>query len=134
MSSPVNSLSAFAGRLSPVAPTLPPRTPSLAAHKNCSTSRRRYWLSAFTGTPELTGFTTRPAQVDVTARNTKLAWGARESQRMNFREADRADDIALNEIVWRSVRGADSPMPAPRRAAFFRAHPKSDDDDDDDRR
>ncbi len=89
---------------------------------------------AFAGTPDLTGFATRPAQVDVTARNTKLAWGARESQRMNFREADRADDIALNEIVWRSVRGADSPMPAPRRAAFFRAHPKSDDDDDDDRR
>jgi hypothetical protein len=36
----------------------------------------------------------------------------------------------LNEIVWRSVRGPDSPMPAPVRAAFFKAHPKTDDDDD----
>ena len=30
------------------------------------------------------------------------AWGARESQKMDFREPDRADDIALNEIVWRN--------------------------------
>jgi hypothetical protein len=48
---------------------------------------------------------------------------------MDFREADRADDIVLNEIIWRSVKGARSPMPAPVRAAFFRAHPKSDRDD-----
>ena len=40
-----------------------------------------------------------------------------------------ADDLLLNEIIWRSVRGADSPMPAPVRAAFVFAHPKDGDDD-----
>ena len=48
---------------------------------------------------------------------------------MDFSEPDKADDIRLNEIIWRSVRGADSPMPAPVRAAFYKAHPKLDDDD-----
>lgn len=85
--------------------------------------------NAFAAQPDLTAYTAKPAQVDLDARNTKLAWGARESGKMDFTEPDRADDIKLNEIVWRSVRGPDSRMPAPVRAAFFKAHPKTDDDD-----
>jgi hypothetical protein len=34
---------------------------------------------------------------------------------------DAADDLAFNEVIWRSVKGAESPMPAPVRAAFFLA-------------
>ncbi len=86
------------------------------------------WLS-FAESVDLTAFTARPTQVDVEARNTKFAWGARESQKMDFSEPDKVDDIVLNEIVWRSVRGPNSPMPAPVRAAFFKAHPKTDADD-----
>lgn len=85
--------------------------------------------NVFADQPDRTPFTARPAQVDLEAVNARLAWGASESEKMDFTEPDRADDIALNEIVWRSVRGPDSPMPAPVRAAFFRAHPKVDDDD-----
>jgi hypothetical protein len=48
---------------------------------------------------------------------------------MNMREADLAPELELNEIIWRSIRGANSPMPPPRRAAFVRA-PAADDDDD----
>jgi len=85
--------------------------------------------NSFTATPDLSGFTARPAQVDLTELNTKLAWGAKESQKMDFTEPDKVDDLVLNEVVWRSVKGANSPMPAPVRAAFFKAHPKADDDD-----
>jgi hypothetical protein len=85
--------------------------------------------NSFTAQADLTPYAARPAQVDLTAVNTRLAWGARESQRMDFSEPDKADDIKLNEIVWRSVRGANSRMPAPVRAAFFKAHPKLDADD-----
>jgi hypothetical protein len=49
---------------------------------------------------------------------------------MNFQKEDAADDLLLNEIVWRSVKGPDSPMPAPVRAAFVRV---TEDDDEDDR-
>jgi len=87
-------------------------------------------FASFLASPDTRPYTARASTVDLDERNSAAAYGARESGRMDLREADRADDIALNEIVWRSVKGADSPMPAPVRAAFFRAHPKSEDDDD----
>jgi DNA-binding beta-propeller fold protein YncE len=85
------------------------------------------WAS-FAGAPDAAPYTARAAQVDLDARNAKLAWGARESQKMDFTAPDKVDDIKLNEVIWRSVRGGNSPMPAPVRAAFFKAHPKTDDD------
>jgi hypothetical protein len=85
---------------------------------------------AFVSTPDPTPFEARPARVNLEERNTKNAWGARESKRMNFKEADRADDIVLNEIVWRSVKGPSSVMPAPVRAAFFKRTNTGDKDDD----
>jgi hypothetical protein len=71
-----------------------------------------------------------PAKVDLNERNTKLAWGSGLSKKMNFAKEDAADDLLLNEVVWRSVRGANHPMPAPVRAAFVFAHEKGGDDDD----
>jgi len=37
---------------------------------------------------------------------------------MNLAQEDAADDLLLNEMIWRSVRGHGSRMPAPTRAAF----------------
>jgi hypothetical protein len=85
--------------------------------------------AAFTDQTNLSPFSARPAQVNLEARNTKTAWGARQSQHMDFGDADRVDDIVLNEIVWRSVKGPHSPMPAPVRAAFFKRTSKGDKDD-----
>jgi hypothetical protein len=48
---------------------------------------------------------------------------------MDFSKEDAADDFLLNEVIWRSVRGANHPMPAPVRAAYVFAHAKPDDDD-----
>ncbi len=74
----------------------------------------------------------RPANVDLNERNQQTAWGAKQSGRMDFTREDAADDLQLNEVIWRSVRGADQPMPAPRRAAFVFVHPKAGAEDDDD--
>jgi hypothetical protein len=71
-----------------------------------------------------------PVTVDLQERNVAGAWGDDESAKMNFQKEDAADDLLLNEIVWRSVKGPDSPMPAPVRAAFVRV---TEDDDEDDR-
>jgi hypothetical protein len=71
-----------------------------------------------------------PANVDVEEKNLKTAWGAEESRKMDFTKEDAADDLLLNEIVWRSVRGPNSPMPAPYRAAFVFTHGEKDGDDD----
>jgi hypothetical protein len=45
---------------------------------------------------------------------------------MDFEEADAAPDIELNEIIWRSIKGENSMMPAPIRSAFVRPIEKRD--------
>ncbi|TCO86102.1 DNA-binding beta-propeller fold protein YncE [Chthoniobacter flavus] len=87
------------------------------------------WAS-FQAQPVLTPYTVKPAIADLQEMNSKTAWGAKASQRMNFAKEDAADDIQLNEIIWKSVRGARSPMPAPRHAAFVFTSKKKDKDDD----
>ena len=49
---------------------------------------------------------------------------------MDFSKEDAADDLRLNDIIWRSVRGPESLMPAPHRAAFVFARSGAKDDDD----
>src|SRR5205823_5440803 len=82
--------------------------------------------NSFQPEPDLRPYTPRPANVDLEERNSAQAWGG--NIEMNFAREDAADDLLLNEMIWRSVRGADSPMPAPVRAAFVFAHPKEKDD------
>ena len=53
-------------------------------------------------------------------RNGKLGWGHERVETMNLTTEDAVDDCLFNETIWRAVRGADQPMPAPRRAAFVR--------------
>lgn len=85
--------------------------------------------ASFQAKPDLTPYAARPAQVDIKEKNVATAYGAKESLAMDFSREDAADDLRLNEVIWRSVRGANSPMPPPVRASFVFA--KSDDDDDD---
>jgi YVTN family beta-propeller protein len=75
---------------------------------------------AFQATPDLAPFTHREARVPIDERNSPLAWGAAASQKMELGEADLAPELELNEILWKSVRGASSPMPPPVHAAFVR--------------
>jgi hypothetical protein len=78
---------------------------------------------------DLRPYTHSPVPLDREERNVASAWGAEESAKMNFAEEDAADDLRLNEVVWRSVKGANFPMPAPVRAAFVRAGDEDDDDE-----
>ncbi|MFA6543898.1 MAG: beta-propeller fold lactonase family protein [Limisphaerales bacterium] len=86
-------------------------------------------FNSFQAKADLRPYTTLPANVDVNELNGKLAWGAEKSRKMDFTKEDAADDLVLNEIIWRSVRGPNSPMPAPVRAAFVFTKPGGDDDD-----
>jgi hypothetical protein len=38
----------------------------------------------------------------------------------DFTKEDAAPDLALNEAIWKSVRGADAVMPAPVNASWVR--------------
>jgi hypothetical protein len=74
--------------------------------------------NAFTSQPDLTPYTHRPARADLKAKNSATAWGAEKSRQLNLEIEDRADDLVFNEIIWKAVKGADSPMPPPVRSAF----------------
>jgi YVTN family beta-propeller protein len=71
------------------------------------------FYAAFGTTADLTPFKGLPAQYDVNEKNPPTAYGARESAKMNFADADEAPMHRLNEIIWKSVKGPDSPMPPP---------------------
>jgi DNA-binding beta-propeller fold protein YncE len=77
-------------------------------------------FNSFQAAPDLSPYQALPANVDLGERNTAQAWG--NQFKMNFAREDAVDDLLLNEVVWRSVRGPDSPMPAPVRAAFVFEH------------
>jgi YVTN family beta-propeller protein len=77
----------------------------------------RPMFASFTDRPDLRPYEPVGAEVDLEAINPKTAYGSRRSARMDFSEYDRVDDFELNEILWRSIKGADAPLPpAVRRA------------------
>ena len=75
--------------------------------------------SAFTSKPNFAPYDAIQPQVtpfgggafEVNAANAPMS---RSAGRWNLRDADAAPDVALNESIWKSIRGADSQMPEPR--------------------
>ena len=81
--------------------------------------------ASFGNNPDLTPFSHLEAQVDVNAKNTASAWGARKSLAMNFSDYDLAPEFELNEIIWKSVKGAHNEMPLPQRRFHLLASEES---------
>lgn len=77
--------------------------------------------NSFTSTPDTSTYACRAARVDLSERNPAGAFGQLRSEQIDFSRQDAAPDVELSEIVWKAVRGADSPMPAPVRSGFVRA-------------
>jgi hypothetical protein len=86
--------------------------------------------AAFQGAADLAPYAARPARVDLTEKNDAAAPGAAASLAMDMSEADRVPDLALNEILWKAIKGKDAVMPPPVRAAFIRRVAGGDDDED----
>jgi sugar lactone lactonase YvrE len=85
---------------------------------------------SFQSQPILTPFDHVSNNVPLDTVNLASAWGADVSEKLDFSKEDVADDLLLNEVVWRSVRGPHSKMPPPVRASFVFA-PADDDEDED---
>lgn len=84
-------------------------------------------FNSFMNKADLTPYKHRPARVDLAEKNPRTAPGAERSAQLDFTKEDAAPDIEFNEIIWKSVRGAHSSMPAPVRSAFVRAVEDEDD-------
>jgi YVTN family beta-propeller protein len=85
--------------------------------------------ASFTAKPDLKPYVHRPANVDLNVINSATAWGAKQSLEMDFSKEDAADDLLLNDVIWRSVRGPNSPMPPPVRAAFVFAENEAEEEE-----
>ena len=86
-------------------------------------------FDCFTAKPDFKPYVSKPVQVNFDERN--LAWNKsmERSELWDFSKEDAAPDLDLNEVVWKSVKGEDSVMPAPRRSAFIKMEQKRKDED-----
>jgi YVTN family beta-propeller protein len=89
----------------------------------------RPMYSSFQEKPDLRPYEHTVPDTDLKATSKTTAWGAKLSEQFDLAKEDAADDLLLNEVIWRSVRGPSSPMPPPVRAAFVLPHPKDERDD-----
>jgi YVTN family beta-propeller protein len=82
----------------------------------------------FDARPDTTAFNAVPAGIDINTRNTASTASALLSARFDLTRADAVPDALLNEVIWKSVKGENSPVPAPRRSAFVKVSEDKDKD------
>jgi hypothetical protein len=75
-------------------------------------------FASFSRTANLRPYAVVEPKVPLTDRNPQNGSGAAASARMNFSDADLADDDDLNDVLWRAIKHT-SP-PAPTRSGFAR--------------
>ena len=86
------------------------------------------WRS-FTDTPDTSAFNHVPAQYDITQKNMATNTLSEKSAAFNFSKEDEVNEADFNYVLWKGIKGMDSPVPAPRRAAFVRVNEKKGDKD-----
>jgi YVTN family beta-propeller protein len=83
----------------------------------------------FSNQADLTPFEARPLQTDINEVNMIENVWQRKSEKFDFTREDRIPDRAFTEVIWKAVKGENSPVPAPRRAAFVKELDKKEDSD-----
>jgi hypothetical protein len=89
------------------------------------------FFNAFQTTPSLAPFAHLAARVPLDEKNDERAWGAEASRHLDLTQADRVPDAVLNEILWRSIKGAGVAPPAVVRNGWIRQAGASADGDQD---
>ena len=69
--------------------------------------------ASFGATTDMAPYSMVKETVDLNELNSERAYGAGASKRMDFSDNDLAPMHELNAILWKSVRGKDSPVPSP---------------------
>jgi len=83
-------------------------------------------FNSFAATANTEPYVALPANVDLNATNSVASWGS--EIKFNLAKEDAADDLLFNEVIWRSVKGSNHPMPAPVRAGFVVVKASRDED------
>jgi hypothetical protein len=64
-------------------------------------------------------YNVKPISIDLNQKNTAENEWQRRSEKLDFTKEDMANDREFNEIIWKAIKGLDSPCPPAVRAAFF---------------
>jgi hypothetical protein len=76
----------------------------------------RPMFGTFSQQADVRSYTAIQPKISLTDRNPGKAHGAEQSARLDFSDADLADDDELNAILWRAIKHTDPPPPT--RSAF----------------
>ncbi len=68
-------------------------------------------------TPDLAPYVAIVPNVDLNEKNTRKSVGAAESARLDLSEEDRADENLFNHILWKTIKGKDTPYPGVMRVS-----------------
>jgi hypothetical protein len=76
----------------------------------------RPMFATFSQAPNTQPYSVINPKIPLTDRNLAHSPGSSESARMDFSDADKADDDQLNDVLWRAIKHTDPPVPT--RSAF----------------
>ena len=76
-------------------------------------------FACFTPEPNTDSYTALPPQIDLNELNVEENRLSEMSATFNLEIYDAVPEGPFNEVIWKSIKGLDSPVPAPRRAAFI---------------
>ena len=84
--------------------------------------------ACFQTSPNLSPYMAHPSNIDLNELNVEQNALSDQSAGINLRLEDSEPDIAFNEVIWKTVRGIEAEMPAPRRGAFLKELESEDQD------
>ncbi len=82
----------------------------------------------FTAKPDFTPYAAKPSNIDLNQRNVEVNESSIKSAAFDFSKEDAIPDLVLSEVVWKSVKGEYSAMPAPKHSAFVILNDQEDED------
>jgi YVTN family beta-propeller protein len=74
---------------------------------------------SFSATPNLTPFVHELPRTNLFELNVLDTPSAQKSAKFDFKKEDSIPDLEFSEVIWKAVKGENSVMPAPRRAAIL---------------
>ena len=80
----------------------------------------------FSKQADLTHFIAKPCQIDLNQKNIDQSSWQRKSESFDFSKEDRVNDLEFTEVIWKAVKGLNSKVPSPIRAAFLNVVEKED--------
>jgi YVTN family beta-propeller protein len=79
-------------------------------------------------TPDHPSFVARPSNIDLNLKNTAPSAWQKKSEKFDFTKEDMVSDADFNQVIWKAVKGLESPCPPAVHAAFFMGDNKKDKD------